>query len=75
MLKIVVETPLMTCIFRRIFFRPMRGDHWRKSTNGREGKPDRNFDAAFGTNFRISQSFIEANKLLYLMGPYIAVAI
>ncbi len=28
--------------------------HWRKSTNESVGKPEQNFDAAFGRSFRIS---------------------
>ncbi len=39
------------------FLYPMIAKHWRKSTNHRVRKPDKNSDSAFGTNFRISKGF------------------
>ncbi len=42
---------------RRLFLQPMRGGHWRKSTNDREGSRYRNYDAASGPILKISQGF------------------
>jgi hypothetical protein len=47
----------------RFFLHPMKGGHWRKSTNDSVRKPDRNSDAASGTNFRIGV-FIKASTIL-----------
>jgi hypothetical protein len=41
----------------------MRGGHWRKSTNDREGSRYRNYDAASGPILKISKAFIEASKI------------
>ncbi len=43
--------------FCGFFQHPVRGKHWRKSTNSRKGSQNRTFDAAFGKIFRISQCF------------------
>jgi hypothetical protein len=37
--------------------------HWRKSTNKKEGKQNRNSDAAFETNFQLVIAFIEASRI------------
>jgi hypothetical protein len=34
---------------RGFFLHPMRGGHWRKSANNKEGSRYRNYDTAFGT--------------------------
>jgi hypothetical protein len=38
--------------------------HWKKSTNERKGKPEQKFDAAFGTNFRISKCLQRSKQKL-----------
>jgi hypothetical protein len=37
---------------REFFPHPIRSEHWRYSTNDREGRPEQNSDAAFGINFK-----------------------
>jgi hypothetical protein len=42
----------------------MRGDQWRKLTNDRDNKPEKNSDAAFGTSLRIRQCFHRSKQNL-----------
>jgi hypothetical protein len=48
------------------FLHPVRGGHWRKSTNDREGSRYRNYDAAFGTILRISQDFHRCKQKVFI---------
>ncbi len=41
----------------------MRGDHWRKPTNDRDRKPDKNSDAVFVQVSEFEYVFIEASNL------------
>jgi hypothetical protein len=51
----------------RIFLFPIRGGHWRKSTNDRERKLKINSDADFGKNLELVSVFIAAIKIFIFM--------
>ncbi len=50
----------------RYLLHPMRGRHWRKSTNEKEVKPRQNYHVAFGTIFRIRKCFHGSKINLYI---------
>ncbi len=49
--------------FWQFFKKPAMNVHWRNSTNESEGKPEQNFDAAYGTIFRVVFSRKQAEIL------------
>ncbi len=60
------ESCLCHVNLRGFFLHPIRGRHWRKSTNEKPGNLNENFDATFGTTLELVSIFIEASKMLYL---------
>jgi hypothetical protein len=44
----------------------MKIQYWKKSTKESEGKPEQNFDAAFGTIFRINKCFQRSKEKLHI---------
>jgi hypothetical protein len=50
----------------------MRGGHWRKSTNDKEGSRNRNYDAAFRILLRMSKGLHKSKQnliLIFLFDP------